>query len=162
MIGMEYTLGLLAELAKTPHLRSMEIPSTPNGQLVSSFTKRYTDGWECKTTLFDAEDAELASTTADCDVDDSRFGFTLDHDVEKVAVFLNFEWSSLSFVVRRWYDEGSEERCVVIPPKALVEIRSEADAVSVIEETYTDVDKITSFFEDETSDDPWLVIVEPN
>ena len=40
MIGTEYTPDLLAELAKTPHLRSMEIPTTP-------------DGWACKTTLFD-------------------------------------------------------------------------------------------------------------
>ena len=34
-------------------------------------------------------------------------------------------------------------------------------AVSAVEETHTDVDKITSFFEDATSDEPWLVIVEP-
>ena len=178
MIGKKYTPGLLAELAKTPNLRSMEIPSVPNGQRVSSFTRRYTDGWECKTTLFDAVDAELASTTVDCGADGSRFGFTLDHDVDKVTVFLNPEGRSLSFVVRRWFEEGleersvvlsaaasveirSEEQSVVITPKASVEIRSEANAVSVIEETHTDIDKITSFFEDETSYEPWLVIVEP-
>lgn len=39
---------------------------------------------------------------------------------------------------------------------------AEVGVVSVIEETHTDVDKITSFFEDATSDEPWLVIVEPN
>lgn len=178
MIGTKYTPGLLAELAKTPHLRSLEIPVTPKEQWVSSFTKRYTDGWECKTTLFDANDAELASTTVDCGAGDSRFGFTLDHDVDKVTAFLNPEWHSLSFVVRRWFEEGLEERSVVlsaaasvkvrleeqsviIHPNASVEIRSKANAVSVIEETYSDADKITSFFEDETSDEPWLVIVEP-
>lgn len=83
MIGTKYTPGLLAELAKTPHVRSMEIPTNPNGQWVYSFTRRYTDGWECKTTLFDAE---LMSMTVDCGADGSRFGSILDHDVEKVAV----------------------------------------------------------------------------
>lgn len=32
MIGTDYTPGLLAALAKTPHLRAMEIPATPTGQ----------------------------------------------------------------------------------------------------------------------------------
>lgn len=59
MIGTDYTPGLLAELAKTPHLRSMEIPTTP-------------DGWECKTTV-------------DVDKDSTRFGSVLDHEVEKVG-----------------------------------------------------------------------------
>lgn len=179
MIGTKYTPGLLAELAKTSHLRGMEIPATPNGQWVSSFTKRYTDGWECKTTLFDVDGAELVSTTVDCGADGSRFGFTLDHDVERVAVFSSPERHSLSFVVRRWFEEGSEERSVVLPTAASVRVKlnepsvvisskssvdmtTEASAVSVIEETYTDADKITSFFEDETSDEPWLVIVEPD
>lgn len=114
MIGTKYTPGLLAELAKTPHLRSMAIPTNPNGQGVSSVTKRYTDGWECKTTLFDVGDAELTSMVVDCGADGSRFGFTLGREV------------------------------------------------SAIEETHTGVDTITSFFEDETSYEPWLVIVEPN
>lgn len=162
MIGTKYTPGLLAELVKKPNVRSMEIPATPNGQWVSSCTKRYTDDWVCKTTLFDADDAELASTTVDCGADGSRFGFTLDHDVEKVAVLSNPEWRSLSFVVRRWFEEGLEERSVVVSSKASVEMTTEAGAVSAIEETYTDADKITSFFEDETSDEPWLVIVEPD
>lgn len=162
MIGTEYTPGLLAELAKTPHLRSMEIPVTPDGQWVSSFTKRYTDSWVCKTTLFDVDDAELMSMTVDCSADDSRFGFTLDHDVEKVAVLLNSEWGSISFIVRRRFEEGLDERSVVLPTKASVELRSEVSAVSVIDVTHTDVDKITSFFEDETSEEPWLVIIEPD
>lgn len=162
MIGTKYTPGLLAELAKTPHLRSMEIPVTPDGQWVSSFTKRYTDSWVCKTTLFDVDDAELMSMTVDCSADDSRFGFTLDHDVEKVAVLLNPEWGSISFIIRRWFEEELDERSVVLPTKASVELRSEVSAVSVIDVTHTDVDKITSFFEDETSDEPWLVIVEPD
>lgn len=86
MIGTKYTSGLLAELAKTPHVRSMGIPTTPNGQWVSSVTRRYADDRECKTTLFDVGDAELVSVTADFNEDSTRFGFTLSRDVEKVAV----------------------------------------------------------------------------
>lgn len=162
MIGTKYTPGLLAELAKTPHLRSMVIPATPDGQWVSSFTRRYTDGWECKTTLFDVGDAELASITVDCGADDSRFGFMLSRDVEKVAVSASPKGLSVSFVVDQWPEDGLDKRLVVLPAAASVEIQSEVSAVSVIEETHTGTDTISSFFEDETSDDPWLVIVEPN
>lgn len=162
MIGTKYTPGLLAELAKMPHLRSMEIPATPSGQWVSSFTKRYTDGWECKTTLFDVGDAELASMTVDCGADGSRFGFTLDHEVEKVTVSSQPAGLTVSFVVRRWFEEGLDKMSIVLSSAASVEFTSEISAVSVIEETHTDTDTITSFFEDETSDEPWLVVVEPD
>lgn len=162
MIGTKYTSGLLAELAKTPRLRSMEIPANPNGQWVSSFTRRYTDGWGCKTTLFDVGDAELASITVDCGADGSRFGFTLSRDVEKVAVSAHPKGLSVSFVVDQRPEEGLDKRVVVLSSAASVELMSEICAVSVIEETHTSVDTITSFFEDETSGDPWLVIVEPD
>lgn len=162
MIGTKYTPGLLAELAKTPHLRSMEIPTTPNGQWVSSFTKRYTDGWECKTTLFDVGDAELTSMTVDCGADDSRFGFTLGREVSKVAVSTSPKGLSVSFIIDRWPEDGLDKRVVVLSSAASVELGSEISAVSVIEETRTGVDTITSFFEDETSGEPWLVVVEPD
>lgn len=162
MIGTKYTPGLLAELAKTPHVKSMEIPTTPNGQWVSSFTRRYTDGWECKTTLFDVGDAELTSMVVDCGADSSRFGFTLGRDVAKVVVSTSPKGLSVSFVIDRWPDDGLDKRVVVLSSAASVELRSEICEVSAIEETHTGVDMITSFFEDETSDDPWLVIVEPD
>lgn len=162
MIGTDYTPELLAALAKTPHLRVMEIPTTPNGQRVASYTKRYTDKWECKTTLFDVGDAELASTTVDCGADGSRFGFTLDHDVEKVTVSSRPGGPSVSFVVCRWFEEGLDKRSVDLPAVSSVEFKAEVGAVCVIEETHTGSDTITSFFEDETSDEPWLVIVEPD
>lgn len=160
MIGTKYTSGLLAELAKTPHLRSMEIPTTPDGQWVSSFTKRYTDGWVCKATLFDVDDAELMSMTVDCGADDSRFGFTLGRNVERVVVSQSPKGLSVSFVIDRWPEEGLDKQTIVLSTVSSVELREAADAVCAIEETRTDVDKITSFFEDKTSDDPWLVIVE--
>lgn len=162
MIGTKYTPGLLAELAKTPHLRSMEVPTTPGGQWVSSFTRRYTDGWVCKTTLFAVDESELASTTVDVDKDSMRFGSILDHDVEKVAVSAAPKGLVVSFVVSRWFEEGLDKLSIVLSSAASVEFKSEVSAVSVIEETHTGVDTITSFFEDETSYEPWLVIVEPD
>lgn len=155
MIGTKY---ILAELAKTPHLRSMEIPMTPNGQRVASYTKRYTDNRECKTTLFDADDAELVSFKTDCGADGSRFGFTLDHNVEKVAVSSRPGGLCVSFVVCRWFEEGLDN----LSAASSAEFRAEVSGVSVIEETHTDTDTITSFFDDETSGEPWLVIVEPD
>lgn len=162
MIGTKYTPGLLAELTNTPHLRSIEIPETPNGQWVFSFTRRYTDNWECKTTLFDVDDAELMSMTVDFDADGSRFGSILDHDVEKVTVSPQPSGLSVSFVVRRWFERDMDKKSIVLPSTASVEFTSGVGAVSVIEETHIDTDMITSFFEDETSYEPWLVIVEPD
>lgn len=161
-IGTDYTPGLLAALAETPRLRAMETPATPNGQRVASYTKRYTDEWECKTTLFDVGGAELVSTTADCGADGSRFGFALDHDVKKVAVSSRPGGLSVSFVVGRLFGEGLDERSVDLPASSSVEFGAEVDVVCAIEEEYTGSDTITSFFEDETSDEPWLVIVEPD
>lgn len=162
MIGTKYTPGLLAELAKKPNVRRMEIPTNPNGQWVSSVTKRYADSRECKTTLFDVDDAELASMTVDCGADGSRFGFTLGRDVEKVVVSVHPKGLSVSFVIDQWPEDGLDKRTVVFAAAASVEVKSEIGAVSVIEETDTTSGVITSFFEDETSYEPWLVIVEPN
>ena len=161
MIGTNYTPRLLAELAKKPNVRSLEIPSTPSGQWVSSVTKRYTVGWECKTTLFDVGEVELASVTADYDDDSTRFGLILDHEVEKVAVSSQPAGLSVSFVVRQRFEEVLDKITVVLSPAASAELTSEIGAVSMIEEEHTTSDVITSFFEDEASYEPWLVIVEP-
>ena len=61
MIGTKYTPELLAALAKTPHLRSMEIPTTPDGQRIASYTGRYTGERYCETTFFDVGDVEFSS-----------------------------------------------------------------------------------------------------
>ena len=161
MIGMDYTPGLLAELAKKPNVRRLEIPVTPKGQWVSSCTKRYNDDGECKTTLFDVGEVELASVTAEYDEDSTRFGLIMDHEVKKVTVSSQPAGLSVSFVVDQWFEEGLDKISIVLSPTASVEVQSEIGAVSVIEETDTMSDVITSFFEDETSDEPWLVIVEP-
>ena len=163
MMGTKYTPELLADLAKTPHLRSMEIPVTPNGQRIASYTKRYIDEGGCKTTLFDIGDVELMSTMEDFDAGGIRFGSVLGCDVEKVTVSSRPDGLVVSFVVDLWPEEGLDKRSVAVcADGGSVEFSSEADMVSVIEETHTGVDTITSFFAGETSDEPWLVIVEPN
>lgn len=162
MIGTKYTPELLAALAETPRLRRMEVSATPDGKRVASYTTRFLDEGACKTTFFDAADVELVSTSADCDTDGARFGSVLGCDIEKVTVSSRPDGLIVSFVVDLWPEEGSDKRSVVLSARASVEIESEVGAVSVIEETHTDVDKITSFFEYDTSDEPWLVIVEPD
>lgn len=97
----------------------------------------------------------------DCDTDGIRFGSILGCDIEKVTVSSRPDGLIVSFVIYLWPEEGLDKRSVVLSSGASVDITSEASVVSVIEETRTDVDKITSFFDDATSDEPWLVIVEP-
>ena len=60
MIGMKYTPELLADLAKTPRLRSVGVPTTPDGQAIASYTKRYTEERGCKTMVFDADSDEVS------------------------------------------------------------------------------------------------------
>lgn len=43
MIGTKYTPELLAALAKTPHLRGMEVSASPGGQRIASYTTRFLD-----------------------------------------------------------------------------------------------------------------------
>lgn len=162
MVGTKYTPELLAALAKTPRLIRMEVSASPDGQRIASYTRRYTDERDCKTMFFDVGDVELVSTSVDCDTDGARFGSVLGCDVEKVTVSSCPDGLCVSFVVDLWPEEGLDKRLVVLPAGGSVELKSDVGAVSVIEETHTDVDTITSFFEDATSDEPWLVIVEPD
>lgn len=99
--------------------------------------------------------------TLKSDDESTRFGLILDHEVEKVTVSSQPAGLCVSFVVSRWFEEGLDKVSIVLSPAASVELKSEIGAVSVIEETDTMSDVITSFYEDETSDEPWLVIVEP-
>ena len=162
MIGTKHTPELLAALAKTPRLRHMEVSATPDGKRIASYTTRFLDEGVCKMGFFDVADEELASIMVDYDAGGIRFGSVLGCDVENVTVFSHTDGLGVSFVVDLWPEEGLDKRLVILPAGGSVEIKSEVGAVSVIEETYTDADKITSFFEDDTSDEPWLVIVEPN
>ena len=162
MIGTKYTSELLAALAKTPHLRSMEISASPDGQRIASYTRRYTNEKDCKTTFFDVGDEELASISVDCDTDGSRFGSVLGCDVEKITVFSRPDGLGLSFVFSQWIAEDYDEISIVTSAGSSVKFGSEFDTVYAIEETHTSSNTVTSFFEDATSGNPWLVIVEPN
>ena len=161
MIGTGYTPGLLAELVKKPNVKGLGIPVTPKGQWVSSCTRRYTDDWVCRTTLFDVDDVELASVTTAYSKDSTRFGLVPGREVEKVAVSSHPAGLCVSFVDGRWFEKGLGKASIYLPHSASVELKSGAGVVSVIEETDTASDVTTSFFEDESSDEPWLVIVEP-
>ena len=132
MIGTKYTSGLLAELAKTQHLRSMGIPTTPDGQL-------------------GVQDDALRRRRRGVDVYDSVLRG------RRFAV--RFHTGPQCGEGRSVPESQRAERVLRYRP---VEFRAEVDAVCAIEETHTDTDKITSFFDDETAGDPWLVIVEPN
>lgn len=162
MIGTKYTTELLAALAKTPRLKGMEVSATPDGKRIASYTTRFLDEEVCKTVFFDVIGEELASMTVDYDAGGIQFGSILGRDVEKVTVASHVDGLIVSFVIDLWPEDGLDKRLVVLPAGGSVEFKSEVGVVSVIEETHTDVDKITSFFEDATSDEPWLVIVEPN
>lgn len=162
MIGTKYTPELLAALAKTPRLKGMEVSATPDGKRIASYKTRFLDEGVCKTMLFDVTDEELASITVDYDAGGIRFGSVLGCDIENVTVSSRPDGLIMSFVVDLWPEEGLDKRSVTLSIGSSVEIKSEVGVVSVIEETHTDVDKITSFFEDATSDEPWLVIVEPD
>lgn len=162
MIGTKYTPELLATLAKTPRLGRMDVLATPDGKRIASYTTRFLYEGVCKMRFFDVADEELASITVDYDAGGIRFSSILGCDVEKVTVSSHLDGLVVSFVVDLWPEECLSKRSVVLPAGGSVEIKSEVGVVSVIEETHTDVDKITSFFEDETSDEPWMVIVEPN
>ena len=85
----------------------------------------------------------------------TRFGLILDHEVEKVTVSSQPVGLCVSFVVSRWFEEGLDKVSIVLAPAASVELKSEIGAVSVIEETDTTLDVITSFYEDETSDESY-------
>ena len=161
MIGTKYTPGLLAELAKTPHLGHLNVATTPDGQKIASYTRRYTDEGGCKTTFFDVGDVELASMRVNCDVDGIRFGSVFGCDVERVTVSSRPDGLLVSFVVDMWPEEGSGHRSVVLSADSSVEFSSEGGVVSVIEETHSGINTITSFSESCTPNDPWLVIVEP-
>ena len=105
MIGTKYTSGMLAAFAKSPCLRRMDVKVEP-------------DGGGCATTVFDAEDRELAAYEETVDLDNVRFGFAVGRCVARVAVRRHAASDALQAVFR-------------------------------------------SFYEHETSDDPWLRICEP-
>ena len=103
MIGTKYTSDMLAAFAESPRLCRMDVKVAPDGREIAFYSHRYADGGSCATTVFDAEDRELAT-----------------------------------------YEET-----VDLP------------ADLVVEWLHTKSNVFISFYENATSDDPWLRICEP-
>lgn len=166
MIGMKYTLERLADFAKSPSLRRMDVKVAPDGREISSYSRQYVDGGGCATTVFDAEGRELATYEAVADLDNVRFGFAVDKCIAQVAVRKHAVSDVLQVVfnVHGADSDAVKVESVVLPAYSVVELDvavSEYGFTSVVEWLHTKSNVFISFYESETSDDPWLRICEP-
>lgn len=166
MIGTRYTSELLAAFAESPRLRRMDVKVAPDGREIAFYSRRYADGDSCATTVFDAEDGELATYEEIVDLDDVRFGFAVDKCVVKVAVRRHAAADALQavFDVHGADPDAVKAESVVLPAGSAVELDaavSEYGFTSAVEWLHTKSNVFISFYENETSDDPWLRICEP-
>lgn len=166
MIGTKYTSKKLAAFAKLPRLYRMDVKVAPDGREIASYSRRYADGGSCATTVFDAEDRELATYEEIVDLDDVRFGFSVGKCNAKVAVRKHAVSDALQavFHVHGVDPDAAKEESVVLPAGSVVELDvavSEYGFTSVVEWLHTKLDVFISFYENSTSDDPWLCICEP-
>lgn len=166
MIGAKYTSGTLAAFAESPRLRRMDVKVAPDGREIASYSRRYADGGSCATTVFDAEGRELATYEGVVDLDDVRFGFAVDKCIAKVAVRKHAVSDALQavFDVRGADPDAVKAESVVLPAGSAVELDvavSEYGFTSVVEWLHTKSNVSISFYEDATSDDPWLRVCEP-
>lgn len=151
MIGTKYTSELLAAFAKMPRLCRMDVKVEPDGREIAFYPRRYADGGVCATTVFDAEDRELATYEEIVDLDDVRFGFAVDKCIAKATVHKHAVADALQavFNVHGADPDAVKVESVVLP------------ADSVVEGLHTKSNVFISFYENATSDDPWLRICEP-
>lgn len=166
MIGKRYTSEMLAAFAKSPRLRRMDVKVAPDGQEISSYSRQYTDGGSCATTVFDADDRELATYEDVVDLDDVRFGFAVDKCIAGVTVRKHAVSDMLQavFNVHGVDPDAAKVESVVLPAASVVELdvaMSEYGFTSVVEWFHTKSNVFISFYENATSDDPWLRICEP-
>ena len=166
MIGTKYTSELLAAFAKSPRLCRMDVKVAPDGREIASYSRRYADGGSCATTVFDAENRELATYEEIVDLDDVRFGFAVEKCVAKVAVRKHAVDDALHavFTVHGADPDAVEAESVVLPADSVVELGvavSDYGFTSAVEWLHTESNVFISFYEDATSDDPWLRICEP-
>lgn len=166
MIGTKYTSELLAAFAKSPRLCRMDVKVAADGREIAFYSHRYADGGSCVTTLFDAEDRELATYEEIVDLDSVRFGFAAGKYIAKVAVCKHAVADALQavFNVHGADPDAVKVESVVLPVDSVVELDvavSEYGFTSVIEWLYTKSNVFISFYENATSDDPWLRICEP-
>lgn len=166
MIGTKYTSEMLAAFAKSPRLRRMDVKVEPDGREIAFYSRRYADGGGCATTVFDAEDRELATYEEVADLDNVRFGFAVDKYIAKVAVRRHAVADALQavFNVQGADPDAVKVESVVLPAGSAVELDvdvSEYGFTSVVEWLHTKSNVFISFYENETSEDPWLRICEP-
>ena len=166
MIGTRYTSEMLAAFAKTPRLRRVDVKVEPDGREIAFYSRRYVNGGGCATTVLDAEDRELATYEEVVDLDDVRFGFAVDRCIAKVAVRRHAVADALQavFNVHGADPDVVKVESVVLPAGSAVELDvavSEYGFTSAVEWLHTKSNVFISFYEDETSDDPWLRICEP-
>lgn len=166
MIGTKYTPGMLAAFAELPRLSRMDVEVAPDGREIAFYSRQYADGGSCATTVFDAGDRELATYEETVDLDDVRFGFAVDKCITNVAVRKHAVADALQVVFNvngADSDDGKVES-VVLPANSVVELDvavSEYGFTSVVEWLHTKSNVFISFYENATSDDPWLRICEP-
>lgn len=166
MIGAEYTSEMLAAFAKLPRLRRMDVKVEPDGREIAFYSRRYADGGSCVTTVFDAEDRELAAYEEIVDLGNVRFGFAVDKCIAKVAVREHAVSDALQavFNVHGVDPDAVKVESVVLPAGSAVELDvavSEYGFTSAVEWLHTESNVFISFYESETSDDPWLRVCEP-
>lgn len=166
MIGTNYTSEMLAAFAKSPHLCRMDVKVAPDGSEIAFYSRRYTDGGSCVTTVFDAGGRELATYEEIADLDNVRFGFAVDKCIVKVAVRKHAVSDVLQavFNVHGVDPSAVKVESVVLPAGSVVELDaavSEHGFTSMVEWLHTKSDVFISFYENATSDDPWLRICEP-
>lgn len=166
MIGTKYTSEMLASLTESPRLRRMGVKVEPDGREIAFYSRRYADGGDCATTVFDAEDRELATYEEVADLDNVRFGFAVDKCIAKVTVRRHAVADALQavFNVHGADPDAVKVESVVLPASSAVELNvavSEYGFTSVVEWLYTKSNVFISFYGNETSDDPWLRICEP-
>lgn len=169
MIGTKYTPELLAALAKTPLMARLDVAVPPVGddpKEIDSYTVRYSDNGVKETTLFAAGDVRLVSIRVVGASNRSRvIDAVVEKYVDRVSVLSESSGVCVGLTTYRTFDKSDIETDTFhFPVGTVVDVDmgvSEYGFVEYVEETYSAADKITSFFEDETSDEPWLVIVEP-
>lgn len=166
MIGTKYTPGLLAELVKSPRLCRVDVKVAPDGREIAFYSRRYAGGGICATTVFDAEDRELATYKETVDLDNARFGFAVDKCITKVAVRKHAVSDALQVVfhVHGADSDAVKVESVVLPAGSVVELDvavSEYSFTSVVEWLHMKSNVFISFYENATSDDPWLRVCEP-
>lgn len=166
MIGTNYTVEMLAAFAKLPRLCRMDVKVAPDGSEIASYSRQYADGGSCVTTVFDAGGRELATYEEIADLDNVRFGFAVDKYVANVTVREHAVSDVLQavFNVHDVDPSSVKVESVVLPAGSVVVLDvavSEYGFTSVVEWLHTKSNVFISFYENATSDDPWLRICEP-